>query len=693
MIDKGSSSESKTGCGVTTRRVERCCSCQKCFGPGHNPTVLACGHTVGSSCLADSKENSDGSCPRCKYFRPSVSATAAASTSHAAEQELRPLFQDVKGIIPSTHPVEWGGDYNVMLHPSAYEAEVERAKALSQQDLMAPHPFHHEPLWEEMQDATLEVWIIYLPDHVLRWPGLALYLRMSNWDNLFSRFCALVNRVRGAGFDSRVQPIVEPLPCMMKVEAAIQEFQPRYTLAEHRKWASTISLGFVQEHVFQRPRELDQLQAQHGRRKMAWLQEVCKQIKVPMFLERPFTRRLAQRGWFSNALPIAIPPSPSKPVMERSEARHVAFEFEMSDADNDIGGVDRYHGHSINQPHYENIQTSTMYNTNVHTSQDDIGLNPTHTTHSTAVRPSYWAQAAQLPLVARPCRFGTKCHNPDCKFNHDVGSPMSMDIEISRTDPPLRINRPCRYSSDCKRPDCPFIHDIELISPQRMDLSGGTDSATTGPHRGRSRSPTPEPSKRVQDCRFGSNCRNQETCLFSHGRANDPNSQRQRQSGNQHQSGNKLQQVCKFNETCLRPDCNFAHSGPASGPDTQLRVEHACKFGRRCTNNKCEKSHPSPAAQTGIDIGNDAAKQKQERDNGEGSANGQSGRIGDGNKGGNRGGNKVSKGRWNKDAALKKQPRRRDGSRSRGSQKQEQGNKDGNAPNQAVGFSNMNEEL
>ncbi len=53
--------------------------------------------------------------------------------------------------------------------------------------------------------------------------------------------------------------------------------------------------------------------------------------------------------------------------------------------------------------------------------------------------------------------------------------------------------------------------------------------------------------------------------------------------------------ICKFNLSCTRKDCTFAHQSPAAPPGTTIDVTDHCPFGAACTNRKCVGRHPSPA--------------------------------------------------------------------------------------------------
>ena len=53
--------------------------------------------------------------------------------------------------------------------------------------------------------------------------------------------------------------------------------------------------------------------------------------------------------------------------------------------------------------------------------------------------------------------------------------------------------------------------------------------------------------------------------------------------------------TCKFNLTCTKKDCPFAHQSPAAPPGTTIDVNDHCPFGAACKNRKCVARHPSPS--------------------------------------------------------------------------------------------------
>ncbi len=53
--------------------------------------------------------------------------------------------------------------------------------------------------------------------------------------------------------------------------------------------------------------------------------------------------------------------------------------------------------------------------------------------------------------------------------------------------------------------------------------------------------------------------------------------------------------MCRFNLTCTKGDCAFAHQSPAAPAGTTVDMHDICSFGAACKNRKCVGRHPSPA--------------------------------------------------------------------------------------------------
>ena len=59
--------------------------------------------------------------------------------------------------------------------------------------------------------------------------------------------------------------------------------------------------------------------------------------------------------------------------------------------------------------------------------------------------------------------------------------------------------------------------------------------------------------------------------------------------------GSASETICRFNLTCSKKDCLYAHQSPEAPPGTTIDVNDECPFGAACKNRKCVGRHPSPA--------------------------------------------------------------------------------------------------
>ncbi|KAI9788163.1 MAG: hypothetical protein M1816_007209 [Peltula sp. TS41687] len=75
----------------------------------------------------------------------------------------------------------------------------------------------------------------------------------------------------------------------------------------------------------------------------------------------------------------------------------------------------------------------------------------------------------------------------------------------------------------------------------------------------------------------------------------DPSSSMEVDASSSNGNADPATSVCKFNSTCTKEDCPYAHQSPAAPPGTTVDVHDECTFGAACKNRKCVARHPSPA--------------------------------------------------------------------------------------------------
>lgn len=155
--------------------------------------------------------------------------------------QQKPLYQDVgddgkAGVIYEPHPPQLEPDPHLGPYwPDEHAKELARAEALSYKPILDAPPAYMDLPWKELLDPrhmiTLEEFLVYFPNHVARWPGLAAALRWSNLDRLFYRAARIINLARGSHESvHREDQHTEVLPLQMKIERAIRELDPGYKL-------------------------------------------------------------------------------------------------------------------------------------------------------------------------------------------------------------------------------------------------------------------------------------------------------------------------------------------------------------------------------------------------------------------------------------------------------------------------------
>ena len=53
--------------------------------------------------------------------------------------------------------------------------------------------------------------------------------------------------------------------------------------------------------------------------------------------------------------------------------------------------------------------------------------------------------------------------------------------------------------------------------------------------------------------------------------------------------------ICRFNLTCTKKECPYAHQSPEAPPGTTIDINDECPFGAACKNRKCVGPHTSPS--------------------------------------------------------------------------------------------------
>jgi hypothetical protein len=480
------------------------------------------------------------------------------------------LFQDVQGDIPLGLPdlldIEL---YTAKLAPAVYQGEMQHANELYKKDFGNAPPGHTDLPWEDMEGITIPELIVYFPNHVTCWPGLALILRASNWDQLFHRVASLINRARGTAFHDRKWRQAEPLPCMMKVETAIREINRQYKLIEHDKWAPFITPQLLNAHYRDLPERL-QRKGFSGKCTVVEAFEYATAVYqdpefYQIFKDLPFTKHafelymaeVPRKYWFINE---AILRQMEEAKWPMEEPHQMTMEEPQEQRNGRPSMVDDFE--AIDMGHMADVE--------------DNAPGPT--------LPKYTQHRRQ---VTRPCRSGLDCQRGDCHFDHpSVWKPTKTNSQAnlgSNERPKSQTH--CRFGKDCRdKQNCQFSHS----NGKEANVQRGDDRAQ---------------QQSVKVCKFGAQCANS-NCTRTH------------------PSG-------KGGNSSSKQDRNRAGGGGnGSGKNGQQRSPEGarpCKFGAKCKNSNCTRSHPSgkPASVHGKQGGGNAGSaRKSDRSSPHGGSNG-----------------------------------------------------------------------
>ena len=198
--------------------------------------------------------------------------------------------------------------------------------------------------YDEITDITLEELVIYFPNHVRRWPGLALLHRQYGWDFMFAKTCRLVNKARGSHTWPLVDRHADPYSWLRCAQDAIQELLgPEYNIYEHdEKWRQYITEEYLKEYLFEKPKAFVPEDTY-----VVSLQECCSYVEDHLFPGRPFTARA--RNALDPDIQCQDPPEPSEvhPLVERLFSSYEESDNEEEDDQQKIGFLDDYTGQGV----------------------------------------------------------------------------------------------------------------------------------------------------------------------------------------------------------------------------------------------------------------------------------------------------------------------------------------------------------
>jgi hypothetical protein len=485
-------------------------------------------------------------------------AHIATQEQHEGVHPYQPAYVDVVGQLPIDHPniceVEMFDS-----HPA--NLEIEKGKALADRGVLDAPPYWMDLPWEDMNDISVEEFIIIFPNHIMRWPGLALALRVERWDQLFHRTATLINLARGSLYWLPEQQHVRALPIMFKVEAAIQEFEPRYTLAKHDYWAPQIGKEWLLSVFHQKPRKLLARPEPHP---MADLKEAASNVQFNPFANRPFSQRLAKylgeyQQWELNknttntmmrqvlGMGEQVPMEPTMrsptPVIQESSA--------MEQREKRTSRADR-----IRQRQRNDV---SMIDFGELADNEDNG------------------EYEELAPID-----GRRLQDPQCKLRKGgLSGPVREKI------------------NDRKRQHNPHPKDLR---PESSDIACRNGQGCTRPHCQYNHFP-----------REGTN---------TQARQGLQNARQQQNWRLQLQNGQEMERPytkrCSNNLVCTRANCYFAHQSTAAPENIEIWLDQRCRSGSNCSNRKCKRSHPSPVSRNDFQGGSGQALDRRNQDPGSG---------------------------------------------------------------------------
>lgn len=178
------------------------------------------------------------------------------------------------------------------------------------------------------------------------------------------------------------------------------------------------------------------------------------------------------------------------------------------------------------------------------------------------------------------CKYGLKCKNSSCYFEHPV-VPTKPQLKSQQSSMPqmfatnnTRSFGPCRYGTTCYNVNCNFQHPV--VDSQNTMKSQPSQTQGQGM------------SGKKRYCKFGMNC-HKEGCTYEHPNVQDlidgtiPPLELPPPA--------TIPKLCKFGNSCARTKCMFLHPPMSSSSPLQLGTNKSdvnnksmipCKFGISC---------------------------------------------------------------------------------------------------------------
>ncbi|KAJ4354315.1 uncharacterized protein N0V89_006050 [Didymosphaeria variabile] len=464
----------------------------------------------------------------------------------------KPLYQDVgddgnPGTLYGTHAPNVEIDpYIGPYWPSDHAEESTRAEALSYKPILDAPPAYMDLPWKELLHPqhmiTIEEFLVYFPNHVARWPGLAAALRWSNLNRLFYRAVRIINLARGSHqCQRREDQHTEVLPFQMKIERAIREIDPGYKLFDfpHENYSKET----INAHLRQRPRGQSEQQ-----NLVCTLQEAAGYITGINEFEAhcPFSQFMKQFQ------PVFKPvPPPSMPEHAGGLGSLEAYvRYQTAAGDNFIA----WPAQAV-QPLSEVCQDSDC---------ERLECEKIHKTEKTSKKPdlsklgNHNKNKADTQVPAQACNQGAACHKRECTFDHP--GPWT-DTSVQLNPPNFQVH--CKQQAKCTDPGCNRSHMSWAWMHENKGPVGNTNGTNGELHRA--------PWQKA--CSFETRpdgCKNVK-CAFGH---------RGPKTAEDVQVEFELHPRCNWDRECKNKRCNQAHSSLATPVNGGGRVGNSGGGGR-----------------------------------------------------------------------------------------------------------------
>lgn len=484
-----------------------------------------------------------------------------------------PQYQDVGddgnfGELYGCHPPQLEPDpYLGPYWPDEYTKEFDRAKALSYKPIPDAPPAYKDLPWKDLLDPThritIEEFLVYFPNHVARWPGLAANLRWTNLDRLFYRAARIINLARGSHQTlKREDQHTEVLPFQMKMERAIREVQEGYQLFD-----------FPHENVTQD--EMNTILRMRPRGQTEQQDDICTIREAAGYVtginefetHSPFSQYMKQ---FRPTVHRRRPP-PMPEYTGGLGSLNVYMDYQAAAGDNFAGWPVQSMSSSataVNSQSKNDVPLGYCQDPDC----DELECDGVHST-ATAGQDQTWTEDQRVLFAGEEPASTWDRDQPIVFVNDNATSARNQNNNAAQ---PAQA---CREGAACLDQHCTSSH------PGPWTIRDAQSNHPT----------------------FQGRCNQQARCTYprcnrSHGSwawmygNKGPVDNTNGTNGEVHSA--HWQTPCSFEDGCRRATCAFGHPGPRTAPDVVLDFVTLgrCPFDRNCTDVECGRAHSSSAS-------------------------------------------------------------------------------------------------